>query len=158
MEYGSVIWSNFIEREEKMLKLQKKAIIYIHGSSSKIHTEPLFKHYKILKFKDSRFVQTINLAHSVIHNQCPQAIQDCLPLEEEHPIYNLRFDLKKFKTNNSNPKSICDSIIPNAWNNLSQNLKNIEKRHLLKKALKKQLLDSYSNNPNCNEANCRICS
>ena len=158
MDYGSIIWSNSIEREEKILKLQKKAIINIHGSSSKTHSEPLFKKYKILKFKDSKFVQTINLAHSVIYNRCPQAVKDCLPLEEEHPIYNLRHDIMNFKVNNSNPKSLCDSIIPNAWNNLSPNLKNIEKAHIMKKTLKKQILEGYSNNPNCDQANCRICT
>jgi len=158
MDYGSVIWSNFNEREEKILKLQKKAILNIHGSSNKVHSEHLFKKYRILKFKDSKHIQTINLAHSVILNKCPQAVKNCLPLEEEHPIYDLRHNLTNFKVNNSNPKSICDSIIPNAWNNLSPNLKIIDKPHLLKKALKKKILDSYTANPNCENANCRICT
>ena len=63
-EYGVTAWGN--NNCNKIISLQKRAILHIHGATSRIHTEHLFKKYKLLKFEDIKLINDISLAHSVV--------------------------------------------------------------------------------------------
>ena len=74
LEYGISIYGNNSTAVKKIISLQKNAICFIEGSK-KVHSEPLFKKYKILKFDDIKYVNDMSIAHSVIHNYAPEIIK-----------------------------------------------------------------------------------
>ena len=153
LEYGLPIWGQIPTFLTKIESLQKRAIFHVHGSSAKLHSEPLFKKYNILKLKDMKLIQELNIAHSIIHEYAPIPVREAIPRNEEHPRYTFS-DLQYF---GDNQKSVCKYAVPLAWNNLTDQEKQIEKFHILRKQKKKSLIDQYSSNPICNKPICIIC-
>ena len=157
LEYGLPIWGQRSSLLSKIESLQKKAVFHIHGSSAKMHSEPLFKQYNILKLKDLKYIQELNIAHSIIHEYAPLPVQNSIPKNVEHPRYNFRRPFTDLQEIGDNEKSVCKYAIPHSWNALSDQEKQIEKFHILKKQKKKSILEGYSSNPICNKPNCIIC-
>ena len=156
-EYGAIIWGKSRESEEKIERLQRKALLLINGSSAKIHSEPLFKKFNVLKFKDFKKLQQISIAHSVVYKYAPSPLIDAMPREIEHEIFNLRRNTYRIQIQGTNRKSLLNQIIPREWNKLTQEQKLIQKAHTLKKDFKKNIMNNYSTDPSCHTRGCRIC-
>ena len=157
LEYGLPIWGQSPTFLTKIESLQKRAIFHVHGSSVKLHSEPLFKKYNILKLKDMKLIQELNIAHSIIHEYAPIPVREAIPRNEEHPRYTFRRPFSDLQYFGDNQKSVCKYAVPLAWNNLTDQEKQIEKFHILRKQKKKSLIDQYSSNPICNKPICFIC-
>ena len=156
-EYGALIWGTSREVENKIERLQRTALLLVNGSSAKIHSEPLFSKFKVLKFKDTKIIQQISIAHSIVYEKAPVSLREAMPRVVEHEIFNLRRNTYKLQTFGTNRNSVCNQIIPRAWNNLTQEQKLIEKLSTLKKEIKTNILNTYSTDPSCHKRGCRIC-
>ena len=157
LEYGLPIWGQNPSFLKKLDSLQKRAIFHVHGASSKVHSEPLFKKYKILKIKDIKYIQELGIAHSIIHEYAPKMVRESIPRNETHPRYDLRRPITDLQENGANTKSVCNYAVPHAWNGLTDQQKQIEKFHILRNQIKKSILASYTDNPICNKPICIIC-
>lgn len=157
LEYGISIYGNNSTAVKKIISLQKNAICFIEGSK-KVHSEPLFKKYKILKFVDIKYVNDMSIAHSVIHNYAPEIIKADIKKVTQHNIHNLRRNPLDLEFNGANTKSITNYIIPHTWNQLEINIRSIKKPLLFKKALKEKILNSYSANYTCRDPDCHLCN
>ncbi len=156
MEYGISIWAlNNTKAINTITTIQKRTIRNIHGSSRRIHTEPLFKKYKILKFKDLIKYNNLLIGHAVFYEYAPTAILNIIKKEEPHE--RLRRNIWNLKINGANKSSITKFIIPKEWNELNIELKQINNRKKFKKAILKHLTDQYKLFINCNDHNCNIC-
>ena len=105
LEYGISIYGNNSTAIKKIISLQKNAVCYI-DCSKKVHSEPLFKKYKILKFEDLKYVNDMAIAHSVVHEYAPDIIKSDIKKVSIHNIHNLRRNLLDLEYNGANEKSI----------------------------------------------------
>ena len=158
MEYGISIYSRG-NNLDKISQLQKRAIYLIDGPSNKRHSEPIFKKLHLLTIVDIREISDISLAHSVIHNYAPAKVTEYIKKRHPHPDIYLRrndelFNLIKIE---ADQQSICNYIIPNLWNNLTNENKQQTKIEKLKASIKYEKLNNYSSNPICPIPNCFIC-
>ena len=157
MEYGISIYGNNSNACKKLISLQKNAVCYIEGYK-KVHSEPLFKKFSILKFTDLKFLNDVSIAHSVIYKYAPTVIQEDILRVTPHNVHDLRRNTLDLVVNGANENSITKYIIPTAWNSLPEETRKIKKPHLFKKAVKRKLLSSYSNIYNCQRRACYICN
>ena len=157
LEYGLPIWGQNSTFLNKIESLQKRAIFHVHGSSAKLHSEPLFKKYNVLKIKDIKYLQELNIAHSIIHEYAPELVRESIPRNMTHHRYDFRRPFSDLQEIGDNQKSACKYAIPHSWNTLSDQEKQIEKFHILKKQKKKSIINGYSSNPICIKPNCFIC-
>ena len=157
-EYGISIWCNEVNIK-RIEKLQKRAIFAVDGPSNKRHSEPIFKKLGLLDVKDIKSLNDIGLAHGVIHNYSPILVTRSLQKKVINPIVNLRSNANTLDLEESqaNSRSITKWIIPNLWNQLGQEDKEVDKIKKLKLKLKKRYLDRYTNNPICGIQNCFVC-
>ena len=130
----------------KIISLQKDAVCFIDA--------PLFKRYDILKFHDLKYLNDISIAHSVIHKYAPKVIQEDIIRVTLHNQHDLRRNTLDLVVDGFDEKSITKIVIPTAWNNLPDSIRNISKPHLFKKAMKKKLLSNYENNYICSRRSC----
>ena len=127
IEYGISIWApNNTKALNTITTIQKRIILNIHGSSRRIHTEPLFKKYKILKFKDLITYNNLLIGHSVFYEYAPTAILNLI--KKEVPHERLRRNIWNLKINGANKSSITKFTIPKDWNELNIELKQIKNR------------------------------
>lgn len=155
LEYGIQIWSASKSAVSLLNTQQKRAIRYIDGKNKKKHTEHLFKRFKILKIDDMIKYNNLLLGHSIINDYAAEKTQNCFKKVEPHD--RLRRNLLNFQTDGSDHSSIFNFIIPNEWNNLPQNIKELYKKSRFKSNIKRNFLNKYSSRQNCNEINCYIC-
>jgi len=156
LEYGVLIWTRNKKDINDIFKLQKKAIRSIQGSKNKRHTEYMFKKFKTLKFHDIIRYNILMIAHSVIYKYAPEAIKKCVIKIESHE--RLRRNTHNLEIDSSDKNSITKYVIPNTWNNLDNEMKMIVDKNKFKKKILKDMLNSYSSNQWCNQADCRICN
>ena len=75
---------------EKLLKLQKRALIFISFSDFKQHPVPLLIEAAVLPLKFSFFKITANLMYEVMHKIAPSRIQKQFQdISNIHPHYTL---------------------------------------------------------------------
>ena len=155
LEFGISLWSNSKKTINTISTIQKRAILNIHGSNAKIHSEPLFKKYKILKFKDLIKYNNLMLGHSIFYDYAPSALLNLI--KKETPHERLRRNTWNLKLNGANKKSITQFIIPKEWNDLNLEKKKIKDKKKFKKEIQKEILNSYTDTISCNDQNCKIC-
>ena len=155
LEFGISIWANNKKTINKITTLQKRALLNLHGPSSKIHSEPLFKKYKILKFKDLIKYNNLMIGHSIFYEYAPKALLDIIEKESTHE--RLRRNLWNLKINGANKLSITNYIIPKDWNELSLEMKKIKNKNKFRKLMVNDIINDYNETINCNDQNCLIC-
>ena len=84
------IWTNNKDTINSIIKIQKEAFRSINGSTSKNHTEPIFKKHKILKFSDLLEINKLTITHAIFHNYSPKALY-----EQSHTNRNTSWTIKK---------------------------------------------------------------
>ena len=97
---------------KKIISIQKRAICYVNGTK-KVHSEPIFKKYKILKFEDLKTVNDLNIAHSVVYGYAPDVIKSDIMKKEINDLHGLRRNILDLECNGAQTKSITKFIIPN---------------------------------------------
>ena len=101
MEYGISIYGNNSNACKKLISLQKNAVCYIEGSK-KVHSEPLFKKFNILKFDDLKFLNDVSIAHSVFYKYAPTVIQEDILRVTPHDVHDLRRNTLDLVVNGAN--------------------------------------------------------
>ena len=114
----------------------------------------------ILKFEELYSQQCAMFIHDIIRNRAPSAMNKFVSLETEANARNLRshssdpllvrVPLEKCKTS-SNSFCVKGAQI---WNNISQELRKINEKHIFKYRLKQHMLSQYSELTSCDNPRC----
>lgn len=84
INYGILAWGF---KNNRLITLQKRAIRIITVSKYNAHTEPLFKHLKLLNIKDILNISVLKFYHKYINKTLPDYFQN-LPFQLNHEIHN----------------------------------------------------------------------
>ena len=77
-----------------------------------MHTEHIFRKYKLLKFEDIKLINDISIAHSIVHGYASQITQQDIKKVQPHErncrnLFNLEIDnLKKINHQAHHPKKL----------------------------------------------------
>jgi hypothetical protein len=115
----------------------------------------------ILKIDDIYEQQCATLVHDALHENCPKNIGNFIKLtaeKDEHALRNkeknpLSVQIPNLKTKQG--KGSFQVNGPVIWNNLPNELKQIERRELFKKHVKSYLLNQYNETITCTNPLCR---
>ena len=140
LNYGILVWGYECDR---IMKLQKKAVRIISLSKYNAHTEPIFKHLKLLKVMDILKLQELTIYYKYKHRILPSYLLN-LPfspnidihdyntrqqldihqpvVRHEYAKRSLRFDLPKVI--NNTPTIILDKIHTHSLKGFSCYIKN----------------------------------
>lgn len=128
---------------DPLIKLQKKAIRAISNAKYSAHTGPLFKSLDILPVKLEAKYQSILFVHSFKFHKLPPAFDETWVQNNQLNPYVLR-NGSDYNIPNIRYIYLFSHplfIFPRNWNNLNNDMKNIEDLSTFKNALRKQLLD-----------------
>ena len=131
--YCNMIWaSNYTHRLQRIILLQKRILRIIAGSSWNAHTDPLFKHYRILKLTQIKQKQLNEFMHRYIFNTLPTNFSNLFTFSSDLHSYNIRnpsLVRTIFARTNSRRFSIRVAG-PAAWNALPKDLQSIPNLNL----------------------------
>ena len=144
--YGIRLWGNAYQKHiQKLEVVQKKAIRAITGAKYNDASSPLFRHLKIMKFKD---LHDMYIQHFVY-----EFVNDSLPKSLSH-IFEYNRDIHRHNTRHSNDprplKAISDimrrSLLcrgPILWIDLNIDIRNSRTKHIFKKRVMQNYLQTY---------------
>ena len=150
MIYGSQIWGQFMSsHNEKIFKLQKKALCVLNFADYNTPANPLFKNKCILKLADHIKLQNCLFVHDALNNKLPEAFNGnnyFIKINQIHNINTTNSDLGCVFTTHSNTTrfglhSITRKCIED-WNNISRELNNnllTFNKNILKNKISKHL-------------------
>ncbi len=170
LQYGITAWGAYLNGENKLEILQKKAIRNISKSEYNAHTEHLFSKYKILKLKDVYQVQVAKFIFNFKQNNLPKAFDlfiDNAKLSAENntaQIVGLQHDHNNARpvhtfpipsiTRRNTLRIACYKI----WEKLPTDLINFNGSiNTFKHKLKLHFLETYPKNKTCHIRNCYSC-
>ena len=161
LNYGILLWGSQLKIDDKLHKLQKKAVRIITLKGFSAHSEPLFKKLYLLKPCDIYKCQLLKFIYKLVHKQLPHYLNQ-LPfslnntqhnyatrtntnitiqrVNHEFAKRNIRYKIQT--SYNSTPANIIEKISTHSFEGFTKYIKN-------------QLLETY-NNP-CNIVNCYSC-
>ena len=145
---------------QRIFKIQKKVVRILSLSKYNAHTDPLFKHLRLLKMKDIHQLQQLKLYHKLINNQTPEYFTSLgLVFNFERHGHNTR------RRNYITHRVRCEyanhcvrNSLPNLLNNTDQIILNKTTSHSLYGFaiyVKNNILNSYKDE--CDIENCYIC-
>ena len=154
LNYGILLWGSQLKIDDKLHKLQKKAVRIITLKGFSAHSEPLFKKLYLLKPCDIYKCQLLKFIYKLVHKQLPHYLNQ-LPfslnntqhnyatrtntnitiqrVNHEFAKRNIRYKIQT--SYNSTPANIIEKISTHSFEGFTKYIKN-------------QLLETY-NNP-CN--------
>ena len=154
--YCLEVWGNS-RSIDKVFKLQKKAIRIVYRQNFRAHTEPLFKRAGILKLKDLYKLKILLFAYDYNKQSIPPSFH--FIFDKPTYNYNIRqtFNLycKRPRTSFS-ARAVAHEIVT-LWNDCPENLKITPNRSTYKRTILQNFLNSYSENINCTNNDCRQC-
>ena len=159
LNYGILAWGH---NNNRVYKLQKRAVRIISCSKFNAHSEPLLKQLNLLKVEDILKLQQLKFYHKLINRQLPGYFT-CFPITPATEIHqhSTRAASKLFITRANHEfakKSLRHSIIVTV-NNTITSITNKTLTHSLDgfaKYAKKSIIQSYESN--CSINNCYVCS
>ena len=161
LQYGLAAWGGCSNTNKKRIVVtQKKATRTISKSYFSSHTEPRMKTLRILKLEELYTQQCTTYVHDVINNRAPSPIKNMLTLGSQATPHNLRShtaDPLHLRTPFSRCKTSSNSFCskgPQLWNNLPQEIKEIQTKTIFKTTLKRHLLNSYNDTTECTNPRC----
>ena len=147
LTYGMLLWGNSMveSNQNKIIKLQKKAVRIVGKARYNANTDPIFANLKLLKVKDIIQLENVKYMYQITHRSLPKPLLDTF-------ISNA--DVHNYNTRRRNDPRIIDrhysyldkSFIcrgPATWSNLGNEIKNAPSYHALCKRFKKHILQSY---------------
>ena len=161
LQYGLAVWGGCTNKNKKRIVIsQKKTIRTICKSYFSAHTEPRMKALRLLKLDELYTQQCATYVHDSINNRAPSPIKDMLTLDRQSTSHNLRShtaDPLHLRTPLSRCKTSSNSFCfkgPQLWNNLPQEIKEIQSKSIFKSTLKRYLLNSYHETIECTNPRC----
>lgn len=159
LNYSLLVWGTNNNRIEK---LQKKAIRTISNSKYNAHSEPLFKELRILKIRDLFNLNVLKFYYKFVKGNVPEYFKSFV-INEQNEIhdYNTRFGylISRNVTRTHKARHSLRNYISTVINNTNQDI--IQKIHThsyqgFSNYAKNTFLKYYSSE--CNIQNCYICS
>ena len=150
ISYCNIVWANCGSTKiNSIFLLQKRALRLCTGSHYLAHTDPLFRKFKTLKISDLNSVQVAIVMFKFINKQLPPSFDSMFNLNNAVHSYPTRISGNFHLTN---PKlSISHKSIrhfgPDLWKELSENTKSCTTLYSFKATLKRNLIETYSQNP-----------
>ena len=139
-------WGNcHLKHMELLFRLQKRAVRLCSGSHYLAHTDPIFKHFRLLKVLDINILQTAVFMFKLKQNLLPTYFNSMFTCNRQVHSYNTRishnFHLRNPKTTLSS-RSIRHKG-PDIWHSLSSEVKQCTLLSSFKKKLKNHLITLY---------------
>ena len=166
--YAIEIWSCASQSLLKpLISKQKAAIRIISLQSYNAHTEPLFKSLSILPLMDLIEISNLKLFHSFFYKTLPSefngtwnsVLEQRAITGDNQLVYNLRNNndiyVPPFRTKFLSRFPLYN--LPNLWNLLPSNLKEISSKSQFAINIKKFYLNKLSENYNCTRILCPAC-
>ena len=158
INYSSLVWA--LTKQERIVKLQKKAIRVLCLSKYNAHTEPLFKKLDYLKFSDIVQLRSLQFYYKSVHHLLPDYFDNIFTSDTPDHCYNTR---NKSKSRPQVSKKVSTSrcirfFIPNIVNDTPSPVINKINTHSLggfTNYAKYSFLSSYKDV--CETPNCYIC-
>jgi len=158
IQYGIMAWGNSLHTKQLQL-MQKKAIRIICNKPYKAHTDPLFKHCKLLKIGDIYNVSTSLFMHDYVHNpdRLPNSFKNIYKMTCNQIVTRQKLSIKRTKPRTNFSERLTKHSLPIVWNRLDDNLKQLHKRGEFKKTITSKLLSEYTEVVVCNNVACTEC-
>ena len=157
--YAITSWGNTNSKEIKRLTiLQKRAIRTITKSRYNSHTNKLFKNLKLLKIPDIYNTSCAKFYYRVKSKLVPQYFQQQLPRNTEIHSHFTRNNINLHTFNHSSEfkKQLINVKIPQIWNALPPDIKNINSSmKYFDFKIKNHYISTYPDS--CNVTNCYVC-
>ena len=157
LQYSVLAWGS---KNNRLVKLQKRAVRMINNSKYNAHTDPLFKEMYLLKLDDIFKLNALKLYHNFKNNKLPYFFQDMFAGDPTHN-YETRFstnpNICAIKT--SGAKQRIKYFLPKLLQNISPIISEKLDTHSLKgfsTYFKRHVISEYQSA--CNIVNCYICS
>ena len=144
LNYASEIYTGLASGSlfAKIEKIQKRAVRIVCRKNYHAPTQPLFKELSVLKLKDSVLLKQCILLHRIVYDTAPLSIKQLFKITgDEKETRSKNVIVLKNTQNVVNRSFLIRSV--SHWNHLTINLKSLEHRKLLKRSLKRKLLDEY---------------
>ena len=161
IQYCLPVWGGCNgQNKKRIVAIQKRAIRNITKSYFSSHTEPRMKKIGILKFEDLYKQQCLMLTYDIVHKDAPKVINESLNLEQNVSKYTLRnhdqnpLDLRAPLSKTRAGTNSFSFKAPKIWNEIPNEIKHSEKRHIFKRATKKLFLDQYHHKMECKNPRC----
>ena len=145
---------------QRIFKIQKKVVRIISLSKYNAHTDPLFKHLKLLKMKDIHQIQQLKFYHKLIKNQTPKYFTslDLVFNFENHEHNTRQRNYITHRVRHEYANLCVRNSLPYLLNNTDQIILNKTTSHSLHGFaiyIKNSILNTYKDE--CNIDNCYIC-
>ena len=145
---------------QRIFKIQKKVVRIISLSKYNAHTDPLFKHLKLLKMKDIHQIQQLKFYHKLINNQTPKNFTslDLVFNFENHEHNTRRRNYITHRVRREYANLCVRNSLPYLLNNTDQIILSKTTTHSLHDFaiyIKNSILNTYKDE--CNIDNCYIC-
>ena len=153
IEYGLIVWghaSNYLKK--KIFISQKKALRYIDNAKRLAHSEPLFKKYSILKFKDLLEFNQAAFMYRYTYKLLPKSFDDFF-VKLLHFERSLNYKTETCK--NRYLKNYTSVTLPLSWNHIAIDLKRCKSFKYFKIKLSQNMLSNYT--MHCTRAKCKSC-
>ena len=160
MFYGLEVWGASASKNlNRITNIQKKAIRIITKSHWLAHTEPRMKSLNILKFSDQHKLQSLSLTYDMLNGISPDIFYFRQNLISDSFPHELRSSTSqpnnlREKIISSQTKCSFSTLAPHYWNSIPDSIKQSCSRKSFKRAIKRNLLETYSERCNCTNPLC----
>ena len=161
MYYGLEIWgASSGKMVNRISGIQKKAVRIITKAHRLAHTEPRMKSLNILKVADQHKLQCLSLTYDMMKKNCPDIYHFNLNRFANSANRELRStasqpdNIRESSLSSPWGKNSFPSLAPSYWNSIPDHVKQLMSRKAFKRAIKKLLLESYTERCNCENPLC----
>ena len=160
LSYAIQVWgnSNFLY---KLITRQKRALRAISKKPYLSHTEPLFKHNKILKLEDLYCLQVTIFMYDLHTNVLPSSFNSMKKERSNYSIVTRQTNSLYMPTDRARTdysSKLPKHQFPKLWNENDDIVKKAKSRTIAKKSITNNILKNYKVNVTCRNANCRYCN
>ena len=148
-EYGAIIWHESTKTNNKLDKLQKRAIRSITNAAYNAHCEPIMKDMKLTKFSQITLLQAVAMIDAKHKGTLPQVVADNFQLREN------RNSRSKSNSNLLPSKSRTINNIIQNWNSVSKIITSETSVKSAVKIVKNRLINDMESK--CNKRKCYVC-
>ncbi len=158
LNYGLEIWGS-CNTLNKLVKLQKKSIRIISKVGYNHHTEPLFKHKKVLKLHDQYKLNVLSFMHRLKSGSVPDSFQ---VLDYFRQIIRPTREIHLYLAHTMRSRTKYTSDLPlhkfsYIWNQLDHTLQKLASFSMFKRKVCVNLLRDYRNHVTCDNIRCSQC-
>ena len=140
-------------------RYRKKALRIINNRSYRSHTDPLFKRDHILKIHDIYKLHCILFIYDYKHGNLPNSFDMFFPRPHNNNMTTRQVhDIIQTRPRTDFSARSPMHALPTLWNNLSPDLKILNNRNQLKRALMNKIIASYDSEVICRDPRCPDCS